>query len=199
MNFGKIAFHIKDEIRIIGIDDSALVSDTIPIVGAFFRGGQWLDGVLCSQITRDGMDATENIVKMIRCSKHFSQIRVIMLDGVTYGGFNPVDIVDMYNRTGIPVIVLMRDLPDLKMIEAALSHLPENEKRLNIIKKAGKITKVIPRTDKSPVFIQCCGIGTELAARIVNISSTRSNIPEPLRVAHLIATGIVLGESRGTA
>jgi hypothetical protein len=38
-----------------------------------------------------------------------------------------------------------------------------------------------------------------MAARIIQITSTRSNIPEPLRVAHLIATGIVLGESRGKA
>jgi uncharacterized protein len=35
--------------------------------------------------------------------------------------------------------------------------------------------------------------------KIIRLSSTRGNIPEPLRVAHLIATGIILGESRGKA
>jgi len=49
------------------------------------------------------------------------------------------------------------------------------------------------------VYIQCAGIEAQHAARIVNLTATRSNIPEPLRVAHLIATGIVLGESRGKA
>ncbi|WP_340819435.1 DUF99 family protein [Methanolobus sp. WCC4] len=193
------AFHVKDEIRILGIDDSALISDTITIVGAFFRGGLWLDGVLRSYITKDGMDATDRIIEMVLRSKHSSQIRVIMLDGVTYGGFNPVDIVRLNGETDIPVVVLMRDIPDFEKIESALSFLSEKEERMDIIKKAGKIHKVITKDELNPVFIQCCGIEPELAARVVKISSTRSNIPEPLRVAHLIATGVVLGESRGKA
>lgn len=192
-------FHIKDEIRILGIDDSALISDTVTIVGAFFRGGQWLDGVLRSEITRDGLDATDRIIKMICQSKHFPQIRAIMLDGITYGGFNPVDIVRLNKETNIPVIVLMRSLPNLEAMESALSFLSDKEKRLEIIKKAGTINKVITKDESNPVFIQCCGIKPEFATRIVQISSTRSNIPEPLRVAHLIATGIILGESRGKA
>lgn len=199
MNSTQTVFHIKDEIRILGIDDSALISDRITIVGAFFRGGQWLDGVLRSEVTRDGLDATDRIVSMVRHSKHLPQIRAIMLDGVTYAGFNTVDIVRLNDETGIPVIVLMRDMPDFEKIESALSFLPDYEKRLEIIRKAGKITSVITKDESNPVFIQCCGITPEFAARIVKISSTRSNIPEPLRVAHLIATGIVLGESRGKA
>lgn len=197
--FVKAGFHIKDEIRILGIDDSALISSTITIIGAFFRGGMWLDGVLRSEITRDGMDATDRIIEMIRKSKHFPQIRAIMLDGVTYGGFNPVDIVHLNQETNIPVIVLMRELPDLQKMEMALTHLPESEKRMEIIKKAGSIIEVITKEGSNPVFIQCSGIEAKMAARVVQVSSTRSNIPEPLRVAHLIATGIVLGESRGKA
>ncbi len=199
MNNRKDNFHIKDEIRILGIDDSALISDTITIVGAFFRGGLWLDGVLRSEITRDGMDSTERIISMVLKSKHFPQIRAIMLDGVTYGGFNPVDIVSLYERTQIPVIVLMRNIPDFEKIETALSYLPESKKRMRIIRKAGDISKVVTKDRYNPVFIQCCGIDTSMAKIIVKITSTRSNIPEPLRVAHLIATGIVLGESRGKA
>jgi hypothetical protein len=193
------SFHIKDEIRILGIDDSALISDKITIVGAFFRGGKWLDGVLRSEITRDGLDATDSIVSMVSNSKHLPQIRSIMLDGVTYGGFNPVDIVDIYEKTNVPVIVLMRDMPDFENIEKALTFLPESETRMKIIKKAGKISSVVTKDDKNPVFFQCSGLNPEMAAKIIKITSTRSNIPEPLRVAHLIATGIVLGESRGKA
>jgi hypothetical protein len=192
-------FHVKDEIRILGIDDSALISDKITIVGAFFRGGKWLDGVLRSEITRDGLDATDKIVSMVNNSKHLSQIRAIMLDGVTYGGFNPVDIIDLYERTNVLVIVLMRDLPNFESIEKALSFLPESETRMKIIRKAGKISSVVTKDNDNPVFFQCCGLDHEIAAKIIKITSTRSNVPEPLRVAHLIATGIVLGESRGKA
>jgi len=190
-------FHIKPEIRVLGIDDSALISDTIMIVGAFFRGGEWLDGVMRSEITRDGMDATDVIIEMVRSSKHYGQIRVIMLDGVTYGGFNPIDIVRTYEETGIPVIVVMRACPDLEKIEAAVKYLPQPEERFRIISRAGRIVKVVTKDVLNPVYIQWVGIDKNDARRIVKLTATRSNVPEPIRVAHLIATGIVCGESRG--
>ncbi|WP_048204581.1 DUF99 family protein [Methanococcoides methylutens] len=194
-----LVFHIKPEIRILGIDDSALIRDNILIVGAFFRGGQWLDGVMRSEITRDGMDATDRIIDMVTSSKHYGQIRIIMLDGVTYGGFNPVDIVRLNEDTGIPVIVLMREFPDFEKIKTALHHLPEADKRMEMMLRAGRIIETISKDSSNPVFIQCAGIEVCLACDIVRLSSTRGNIPEPLRVAHLIATGIVCGESRGKA
>ncbi|TGC11097.1 endonuclease dU [Methanolobus halotolerans] len=192
-------FHIKEEIRILGIDDSALISESILIVGAFFRGGLWLDGVMRSYLTRDGMDGTDTIEEMVKSSKHYTQIRIIMLDGITYGGFNTIDIVHLYEETGIPVIVLMREYPDFGMIRKALEYLPHKDLREEIIAKAGKISKVHTKNTLNPVYIQCRGIDIKDAARIVKLSATRSNIPEPLRVAHLIATGIILGESRGKA
>ncbi|WP_370572332.1 DUF99 family protein [Methanomethylovorans sp.] len=192
-------FHIKSEIRVLAIDDSALIADQIMIVGAFFRGGGWLDGVMRSYVTRDGMDSTDTIAEMILSSKHCGQIRIIMLDGVTYAGFNPVDIHHIWELTGIPVVAVMRSYPNFRKIEDALFHLPEPQKRMGIILRAGGITKVRTGAGPNHVYIQCAGIEAQHAARIVQLTATRSNIPEPLRVAHLIATGIVLGESRGKA
>lgn len=188
--------HIKPEIRILAIDDSPLINEKVTIIGAFFRGGGQLDGVLRSEIKKDGMDATDAIIRMIRGSKYFSQIRVIMLDGVTYGGFNPVDITRVFNETSIPVIVFMRSPPDFESIRLALSNLPETEKRWDIIRRAGEVHKI---EQENPVYIQLCGIDRESAFEVVRITSTHGNIPEPLRAAHLIATGVVLGESAGKA
>jgi len=39
----------------------------------------------------------------------------------------------------------------------------------------------------------------EDAEEIIRLSTTRSAIPEPVRVAHLIAAGVVTGESKGNA
>lgn len=190
-------FHIKPEIRILGIDDSALLNEKVMIVGVVFRGGDWIDGVLRSEITKDGLDATEVICKMIKKSKHYGQIRTVILDGITYGGFNVVDIQTLYRETGIPVIVVMRSYPDFEKIKSALNYFPDGEERWTIIKRAGEIKKV--PGEKSPIYIQKAGIGMETVKNIIRLTSIRSNIPEPLRVAHLIATGIILGESRGKA
>ena len=188
--------HIKPEIRILAIDDSPLINNKVTIIGAFFRGGEQLDGVLRGEITKDGMDATDNIISLIKGSKYYTQARVIMLDGVTYAGFNPVDIRRIFNETGLPVIVFMRSHPDFGKIRLALGHLPDTEKRWEIIQGAGMVHKI---EQGNPVFFQVCGLDAESAVEIIRTTSTHSNIPEPLRVAHLIATGVVLGESTGKA
>jgi endonuclease V-like protein UPF0215 family len=192
-------FHIKREIRILGIDDSALLTEKVMIVGTVFRGGDWMDGVLRSDITKDGLDATDVICRMITRSKHYGQIRAVMLDGITYAGFNVVDIQKLYRQTGIPVIVVMRSKPDFEKIKSALKYFPDGEERWAIIEMAGRINKIAGRNEKSSIYVQNAGISLESVNKIIRLTSIRSNIPEPLRVAHLIATGIILGESRGKA
>jgi endonuclease V-like protein UPF0215 family len=135
-------FHIKPEIRILGIDDSALFNEKVMIVGAVFRGGNWIDGVLRSEITKDGLDATEIICNMINKSKHHAQIRVVILDGITYGGFNVIDIQVLYRKTGVPVIVIMRSYPDFEKIKSALKNFRDGDERWKIIKRAGDVEKI---------------------------------------------------------
>jgi len=189
--------HIKPDIRILAIDDSALLGERIMIVGVVFRGGGWMDGVLRSEITRDGMDATDVITEMVTATKHYPQIRVIMLDGVTYGGFNVVDITGLQSRTGLPVIAVMRAEPDMARIRDAMQNLPDADLRWQSILNAGAIAEI--KVHEGSLYIQCAGIEITDAMKIVQLATTHSHIPEPLRAAHLIATGIVCGESRGQA
>ncbi len=113
--------HIKPQIRILAIDDSPLINEKVMIIGAFFRGGEQLDGILRAYITKDGMDATDVLIRMIKDSKYYTQTRVIMLDGVTYAGFNPVDITCLSKETDLPVIVFMRSCPDFEKMKLALN------------------------------------------------------------------------------
>ena len=185
----------KHEIRILGIDDSPLLSDRIMIVGALTRGGDWLDGVLRTYITRDGTDATYSLANLVNHSKHYGQIRIIMLNGVTFGGFNVVDLGELHDATRLPVIAVMRRVPDMGRIRAALDNLPDPEQRYQAILNAGTITEVQTPWRGGPVHIQCKGIEKTDAATVVAGCAIHSRVPEPLRIAHMIATGIVLGES----
>ncbi len=49
------------------------------------------------------------------------------------------------------------------------------------------------------VFVQCAGIAPDKAGEIIRRFAVHSRLPEPLRTAHLIAGGIVTGESRHRA
>ncbi len=86
---------IKPEIRVLGVDDGFFIPHTeglVSVIGVVFRGGYWLDGVIHTKVAIDGFDATDNIASMINNSSHHKQLRVIMLNGVTFAGFNVVDI-----------------------------------------------------------------------------------------------------------
>jgi endonuclease V-like protein UPF0215 family len=184
---------IKREIRIVGVDDGVFVPHTkglADVVGVVFRGGYWLDGVMKTEVVVDGIDATEKIAGMITSSPHYAQIRIIMLNGVTFAGFNVVDIKKLSESTGLPVIAVARVKPDFKDIRKALAHLPDGEKRWRIIENESVLVGVRSRRGEEPIFVQVAGMGIEDAERIVKETSTRSNIPEPLRVAHLIASGL---------
>lgn len=184
---------IKQEIRIVGVDDGVFMPHTrgvADVVGVVFRGGYWLDGVMKTEVAIDGMDATEKIAGMITGSPHHAQIRVIMLNGVTFAGFNVVDIKKLSELTGLPVVAVTRGKPDFEEIRRALKHLPEGEKRWKIIENASGLISIRSRKGEEPIFMQVAGLSRGDAERIVKESSTRSNVPEPLRVAHLIASGL---------
>jgi len=49
------------------------------------------------------------------------------------------------------------------------------------------------------IYYQFKGLSKEEVEKIIKLSCTRSLIPEPLRVAHLIASALIKGESGGRA
>lgn len=155
-----------------------------------------MDGVLRTYVHVDGEDATYNLIEMINTSKFKPQVQAILLDGIAVGGFNVINIESLWKHTGIPVIVVVRKMPDFEELEKALRKLGM-EKKYQLMEKAGKPVPV--KVKNGTIFIQTAGMDIEKAKEILTLSCTNSNIPEPIRAAHLIGAGIVKGESGGRA
>jgi len=192
---------VKKEIRIVGFDDAPFIPRTkgkVPIIGTVFRGGNYMDGAFKIEVSIDGMDATKTLIKLLNQSKHKEQLRIIMLKGITFGGFNMIDISKLYNETNLPVIVVNRKKPDLEKIKIALKNFNDFEKRWKCVENAGKIHKMKIEKIKN-IYFQFKGLSQEEVEKIIKLSCTRSLIPEPLRVAHLIASAVIKGESGGRA
>jgi len=182
---------VKPEIRVLGIDDGKFVphtKDSVLIVGVVFRGGYSIEGVMHSKIAIDGLDATEKLASMINSSPHCRQLRVVMLNGITFAGFNVVSLKKLHLKTGLPVIALTHDRPNLDAICSALKNLPKSEDRWRLIVEAGEIYEVTNHGTK--IYVELAGISLSDAQKVIKLTSTRSCLPEPLRVAHLIASGI---------
>ncbi len=185
----------KNEIRVIGIDDSPFnkfKDRKVLIVGVVMRGGLYVDGVLSAKAFVDGNDSTKNIIEMINKCKFRPQLQCIFLNGIAVAGFNVIDIHELNKKTKLPVIVAIRKNPDIAKLKKTLIRIKKKNK-IKLIEKAGKVEKI------GDIYVQLAGINYENARKILKIVCTRSLVPEPIRLAHLVAQGVVLGESKGRA
>lgn len=194
--------HIKKELRILGVDDgpfNKFKNKECLVIATIFRGGSFMDGLLSMKVKVDGSNSTNQLIKIVRKTKHLGQLQCIMTDGIALAGFNVLDIRQINKKTKLPVIVVIRRKPNLKKIKKALKNANKKtyKKKLGLMKKAGKIYKT--KIKNKNLYFQIVGIKEKQAKEIIKISATHAIIPEPLRIAHLIASGVVLGESRGRA
>jgi uncharacterized protein len=190
---------MKDQVRVLGIDDAPFKfgDEKVPVVGAMLRAPSYLEAVMTSAATVDGNDSNDVISKMVNASRYRDQIKLMLIDGIALGGFNVVDIGEIFERTGIPVATVTRDRPDIDEMSRALrKHFIDWERRLDIIKRK-EIMAVTTR--HSPIFVSFEGISKEELVMTMEGCTVLGALPEPIRVAHLIAAAMVRGESKGDA
>jgi uncharacterized protein len=182
--------------HVVGFDDAPFERahrGDVLVVGAVFAGTR-LDGVLSTRVRRDGANATSRLAACITGSRYFAQLQAVLLQGIAFAGFNVVDLAALHRDTGLPVLVVARRRPGLAAIRRALhGHVPGGSRKWRLIEAAG------PMEALAGVYVQRCGIGVHDAQRLIAGFQHNGLLPEPLRVAHLIAGGVTTGESRHRA
>lgn len=183
--------------RILGIDDApfSFSDEFVPVVGTVVRPPCYLEGVMRSQCRVDGDDSTAVIIDMVGGSRYREQMKAVLLDGIAMGGFNVVDINELTGALGVPVITVTREEPDLSAMETALrKHQDDCEKKIGVLRRVPPVRIDLPDASS---WISFAGCARKEAEEIVRMAVVRGGVPEPVRMAHLIATALVRGESRG--
>lgn len=190
---------MKGHVRVLAIDDGSFTfhASRAVVAGVVMRLPSYTEAVMVSDAEVDGTDSTDTVMAMLARSRYLDQLRLIMLDGVALGGFNVVDVKRVHEETGIPVATITRDEPDFRAMEAALrKHFEDWRARMDTI-------RAVPLeefdTGHTPIWVGRMGIGEQDLKEVLRASIVKGALPEPLRVAHLIATAISRGESRGRA
>jgi uncharacterized protein len=183
--------------HVVGIDDAPFVREhrgDIQIVGVVYASER-LEGVVSDKIRRDGVNSTRAISAMLRRSRYIEHLQAVFLQGIALGGFNVIDIHKLSSWLEVPVLVVVRKMPNMQAVRKALvEKVPGGVQKWRLIEKAGPMEAV------SDVFVQRAGLSLEEAKALHKRFAVHSNIPEPLRAAHIIAGGITLGEnSKGRA
>ncbi len=182
-------------IRVIGFDDAPFQrgsGEKVAIAG-IICGLTRFEGMLWGEIDLDGWNATEVIYQLLANSKFLPQLHLVLLDGIGFGGFNMIDLPQLHQRLNLPCVSVMRKFPDLVAMKEAMSRLPEVETRWEIVQRAGQIYQ------KPPFVFQVCGEQPDIIAATLSRLSDRGNVPEALRLAHLIGSAVIKGESGNCA
>jgi len=178
----------------VGFDDAPFARShqgQVTIVGAVFADRRF-DGVLVAAVEKDGADATSVLAATIAGSRFHQHIHLVLLQGVTLAGFNVVDATALHAQVARPILVVARRRPDMSAIRQALeSRIPGGHAKWQSIERLG------PMEPCAGVYVQRIGLTAAEAQAVVERLAVHSQIPEPLRVAHLIAGAIASGASRG--
>jgi uncharacterized protein len=182
--------------HVIGFDDAPFERahrGDVLVVGAVYAGAR-LEGVLSGKVRRDGVNSTETLTRLVSNSRFAAHVQAIFLQGIAFAGFNVVDLHALHRALRLPVVAVARQQPDFTAIRRALlQRVPGGRRKWRLIEKLGPMEAV------AGVFVQCAGIAPEKAGALIERLAIHSRLPEPLRTAHLIAGGIVTGESRHRA
>lgn len=182
--------------NVIGFDDAPFARahrGDVSLIGCVCARTR-LDGVLRGAVRRDGRNATDRMIEMTLGSPFAEHLQAVLLQGIAVAGFNVVDIHRLHRELGIPVVAVARRAPNLSAMQRALKKTGRGwERKWGLIEAAGTMEPA------SGVYIQRAGLSMAQARHLLAVTTMHGKLPEPLRMAHLIAGGITTGVSRGRA
>jgi endonuclease V-like protein UPF0215 family len=176
------------DLRIVGIDDGTFrpsrhASEHALLVAVLFQGLR-VKAVRTNRIEVDGRDSNARMVTLLRAMRY----DVAMLSGVSFGGFNVVDIAELARVTKRPVIALSGEKPHNAAVFRALhKHFKDWKERWAAVQNAGPIHSCKPLRNEPSLFFEVSGISSAYARSIIRSTATISRLPEPIRVTRILA------------
>jgi len=186
---------LERTIRVIGFDDAPFQRgqrEAVPFAGVVCAGTRF-EGMLWGSLSVDGWDATERLAERLLASKFLPQLHLVLLDGITFGGLNVVDLPQLCQKLELPCVTVMRRYPKLEKMHGAIAHLPNPDRRIALLNKAG------PIHEAERFCFQVQGEDPAIIAKVIERLSDRGHVPEALRLAHLITAAVLTEESGNQA
>jgi endonuclease V-like protein UPF0215 family len=180
--------------HLIGIDDGPFakgVDREVPLVAVFMEGADLVEGVAIERFPVDGDGVSEFLARWISAVRFRPAAQGLVFGGLTIAGLAVIDPTAIASATGLPVLVVNRRPPEDAGVADAL-------RAAGLAQRVATLTRA-PRSValESGLHVAFAGTDEPTAKRLLACATRKSLLPEPLRVAHLIAAALARGESRG--
>jgi endonuclease V-like protein UPF0215 family len=149
-----------------------------------------IDGIALHRATVGGDDATEAVLEIYRRLDR-ADINALLLSGAAISWFNIIDLQEVYDRLGLPVISLTYE-QSFGLEEHLREHFAgeEAEEKLLRYRRLGGREMIILKTGYD-VYIRALGSTVEEARALLNKFTLEGRVPEPVRVARLAARAVM--------
>ena len=182
----------KPGIRALGVAESFRQGQGRSVLaGVVMRSDFVIDGVTLGRTAVGGDDATSAIASLFGRLRR-NDVNLIIVSGAILSLYNIVDVDGLAKRTKLPVICLT--YKETAGIEDSIRrHFPRGaEAKLLAYRRLGKRRGVRRRTDQR-VFSRSSGIEMGEAKKVLDAFTLHGSIPEPIRVAKLLARAVLSG------
>jgi len=181
------------QFRIVGVEDGGFSKAPLnrgiqrALLVCVLLQGMQIEDFRAAAVTVDGLDASKKLVGMLRDLP----LDAIMLAGVSFAGFNLIDPALIFEEFGKPMVIVSRTRPDNIAVKGALfRHFEDWQIRWRVFEKLGPIYEVVSMPSEPPLYVEVIGADLNWANGLIRAFTICSRVPEPIRVARLIAHGL---------
>ncbi len=155
------------------------------LAGVVMRRDFIIDGFVFGKATIEGDDATDAMILMYEKLDR-NDISFILVSGLIISMYNIVDMTKLWGKTKIQIIGVTYEESD-GMEEAIRRHFPDSyESKITQYQNLGTRTKISLHT-KHDIYLRVEGCDIKEAKKLLDTFTLQGSIPEPLRVAQILA------------
>jgi len=177
----------KRGFRVLGIAESfdRKRSPISVVAGIVMRRDLLIDGVRVRTVPIGGKHITKTLIDLFTAFNR-SDIRAILLQGAVISWFNIVDLELLHRTTRLPILSVTYD-PSHGLEKYLEEYFPDDyEYRIEQYKKLGPRRQYMLKTGYK-LYLYNSGMTWSEAGQLIDAFTLQGRIPEPIRIAQLIA------------
>jgi uncharacterized protein len=183
----------KKAIRALGIAESFKIKDRFStLAGVVMRSDLIVDGFGLGCLEVSGSDSASAIISLFQKLDR-NDVNLILLSGSVLSLYNIVDVDLLSKETRKPVVAMSfkKAKSNLARNIGAKFEPAEAKAKITMLEKLGVPEKLHVKTDYD-VFVRTAGLTKDETRTILDKFTLQGAIPEPIRVARLLAKAVSL-------
>ena len=155
------------------------------LAGVVMRRDLIIDGLALGRTSVGGDDATSSIASLYRRFRR-NDINVMLVSGAILSLYNILDPDELFSKTRVPVVCLT--FSETSGIEASIRrHFPDSFKEKMRAYGALGPRKRVRLSTGGVVYARPAGIDLKTTKSILDAFTLQGSVPEPIKVARLLA------------